>query len=111
MEAAIITTFRCLQKCAMCGIWNHPTEPGEEFGGPFRDFLFWHGIRQIAGRPIGGLPLEIEAGGFDRLRRGVILGANADIADKIRAWEIRAHLRAPEGGRRRSSLPAQRNGR
>jgi radical SAM protein with 4Fe4S-binding SPASM domain len=31
MEAAIITTFRCIQKCAMCGIWKNPSRPEEEF--------------------------------------------------------------------------------
>lgn len=31
MEAAIIVTYRCIQKCAMCGIWRHPTAPEEEF--------------------------------------------------------------------------------
>lgn len=32
MEAAVIVTYRCIQKCAMCGIWKHPTKPEEEFG-------------------------------------------------------------------------------
>jgi Fe-coproporphyrin III synthase len=31
MEAAIIVTYRCIQKCAMCGIWESPTRPEEEF--------------------------------------------------------------------------------
>ncbi len=31
MEAAIITTYRCNCRCAMCNIWQHPTKVEEEF--------------------------------------------------------------------------------
>jgi len=31
MEAAVITTYRCIQKCAMCNIWKFPTRADEEF--------------------------------------------------------------------------------
>lgn len=31
MEAAIITTYRCVNKCVMCNIWKYPTEVQEEF--------------------------------------------------------------------------------
>lgn len=31
MEAAIITTYRCTNKCYMCNIWKYPTKPEEEF--------------------------------------------------------------------------------
>jgi len=31
MEAAIITTYRCICKCVMCNIWKYPSMPGEEF--------------------------------------------------------------------------------
>jgi len=31
MEAAVITTYRCNQKCAMCHIWEFPTRREEEF--------------------------------------------------------------------------------
>lgn len=31
MEAAIITTYRCHNRCYMCNIWKHPTEIEEEF--------------------------------------------------------------------------------
>lgn len=31
MEAAIITTYRCTNKCRMCHIWKHPTKRDEEF--------------------------------------------------------------------------------
>jgi len=30
-EAAIITTYRCINKCKMCNIWKYPTTPEEEF--------------------------------------------------------------------------------
>ncbi len=26
-----MVTYRCIQKCAMCGIWGHPSRPEEEF--------------------------------------------------------------------------------
>jgi radical SAM protein with 4Fe4S-binding SPASM domain len=31
MEAAIITTYRCTNKCYMCHTWKYPTQPGVEF--------------------------------------------------------------------------------
>lgn len=31
MEAAIIVTYRCINKCVMCNIWKYPTSPEEEF--------------------------------------------------------------------------------
>lgn len=31
MEAAIITTYRCTNKCYMCNIWKYPTRIDEEF--------------------------------------------------------------------------------
>lgn len=31
MEAAIVTTYRCTNKCHMCNIWKYPTKPEEEF--------------------------------------------------------------------------------
>ena len=30
MEAAIITTYRCICKCQMCNIWKYPTRIEEE---------------------------------------------------------------------------------
>ncbi len=31
MEAAIITTYRCINRCVMCNIWKYPTKVKEEF--------------------------------------------------------------------------------
>ena len=31
MEAAIITTYRCPNRCHMCNVWKHPTPVEEEF--------------------------------------------------------------------------------
>ncbi len=31
MEAAVITTYRCPMRCRMCGIWENPSDPKEEF--------------------------------------------------------------------------------
>lgn len=31
MEAAIITTYRCINRCVMCNIWKYPTSIEEEF--------------------------------------------------------------------------------
>jgi radical SAM protein with 4Fe4S-binding SPASM domain len=31
MEASIITTYRCTNRCQMCHIWKFPTKPEEEF--------------------------------------------------------------------------------
>ncbi len=31
MEAAIITTYRCINKCRMCNIWKFPTKVEQEF--------------------------------------------------------------------------------
>jgi transposase len=66
------------------------TEPGPEFGGPFQDFLAWHGMRHVIGRPLGGLSLEAEAVGVGRLRRGMVFSANSGLVESIRTWENRA---------------------
>jgi radical SAM protein with 4Fe4S-binding SPASM domain len=31
LEAAVITTYRCMSRCTMCNIWKHPTTKDEEF--------------------------------------------------------------------------------
>jgi len=31
MEAAVITTYRCVNQCHMCHIWKYPTKESEEF--------------------------------------------------------------------------------
>lgn len=31
MEAAVVVTYRCDNRCRMCGIWKFPTAPEEEF--------------------------------------------------------------------------------
>jgi len=31
MEAAIVTTYRCDNRCRMCGIWKYPSRPEDEF--------------------------------------------------------------------------------
>jgi radical SAM protein with 4Fe4S-binding SPASM domain len=31
MEAAVIVTYRCQNRCVMCRTWKHPTSPAEEF--------------------------------------------------------------------------------
>jgi radical SAM protein with 4Fe4S-binding SPASM domain len=31
VEASIITTYRCQNRCRMCSTWKHPTRPEEEF--------------------------------------------------------------------------------
>jgi len=31
MEAAVITTYRCINKCHMCHVWKYPTKVEEEF--------------------------------------------------------------------------------
>jgi radical SAM protein with 4Fe4S-binding SPASM domain len=39
MEAAIITTYRCMNKCQMCNIWKHPAKSNEEFRPELLDKL------------------------------------------------------------------------
>ncbi len=31
MEAAVVATYRCDNRCRMCGTWKSPSRPGEEF--------------------------------------------------------------------------------
>ena len=42
LEAAIIVTYRCNARCAMCDIWQHPTKPEEEFPADLVD-AYVHG--------------------------------------------------------------------
>lgn len=39
MEASIITTYRCVNKCHMCNIWKFPTKEEEEFQPSLLDKL------------------------------------------------------------------------
>jgi Fe-coproporphyrin III synthase len=84
MEAAIITTYRCPQKCAMCGIWKHPTDPGEEFEPallrrlPRLDFANITGGEPLLRDDIGEIA-DILAG---RAKR-VVVSTNGQLTEKI----------------------------
>jgi len=47
MEAAIITTYRCVCKCQMCNIWKYPTQAEENFN-PEKHYQGLMEVYQIA---------------------------------------------------------------
>ncbi|MBM3297344.1 MAG: radical SAM protein, partial [Candidatus Aminicenantes bacterium] len=84
MEAAVIVTYRCRQRCVMCRTWNHPTRPEEEFSPSLIEKLPRLAFANIT----GGEPFlrddieEIVARVQSRARR-VVVSTNGQLTDRI----------------------------
>ncbi|OGD27399.1 MAG: radical SAM protein [Candidatus Aminicenantes bacterium RBG_13_63_10] len=84
MEAAVIVTYRCGQKCVMCRTWEHPTRPEEEFTPSLLRKLPRLAFANIT----GGEPFlrddieEIVALVMARARR-VVVSTNGQLTDRI----------------------------
>jgi radical SAM protein with 4Fe4S-binding SPASM domain len=84
MEAAIITTYRCMNRCHMCNIWRHPTTEAEEFRPDLLDRLPRLGFANIT----GGEPFlreDIEELVAITLRKAqrVVISTNGFLTDRI----------------------------
>ncbi len=84
MEAAVITTYRCINKCLMCNIWKHPTNPKEEFSPEILEKLPSLKFANVT----GGEPMIREDIGeiveiLTRKAKRVVISTNGYYTDKI----------------------------
>lgn len=84
LEAAIVTTYRCNCRCAMCAVWRHPTAPEEEFRPELLQKLPQLSFANVT----GGEPFlrddldEIVAVLLEKARR-VVISTNGYLTGKI----------------------------
>jgi radical SAM protein with 4Fe4S-binding SPASM domain len=84
MEASVITTYRCHQKCSMCHIWKHPTAPEEEFAPELLDKLPRLSFCNITGgEPFLREDIEEIASRLKRKARRVVISTNGFLTEKI----------------------------
>lgn len=84
MEAAVITTYRCLQKCSMCHIWKYPTAPEEEFPPELLEKLPRLSFCNITGgEPFLRDDIEEIASRLKRKARRVVVSTNGYLTEKI----------------------------
>jgi radical SAM protein with 4Fe4S-binding SPASM domain len=84
MEAAIITTYRCINKCIMCNIWKYPTKAEEEFKYEILNKLPKLTFVNITGgEPMLRDDIEEITNILIRKARRVVISTNGFLTDKI----------------------------
>ena len=84
MEAAVITTYRCLQKCSMCHVWKFPTAPEEEFPPELLEKLPRLSFCNITGgEPFLRQDIEEIAARLKRKARRVVVSTNGYLTAEI----------------------------
>jgi radical SAM protein with 4Fe4S-binding SPASM domain len=84
MEAAIITTYRCPQKCVMCRIWEHPTRPEEEFAPALLHKLPRLAFANITGgEPFVREDIEEVASVLRRKAGRVVISTNGFLTERV----------------------------
>lgn len=84
MEAAVITTYRCTNKCRMCGIWKHPTRPEEEFNAGLLEKLPRLSFCNITGgEPFLREDIEEIVGILKRKAGRIVISTNGYLSEKI----------------------------
>lgn len=84
MEAAVITTYRCTNKCLMCDIWKHPTRPEEEFNAGLLEKLPRLSFCNITGgEPFLREDIEEIVGILKRKAGRIVISTNGYFTEKI----------------------------
>jgi len=84
MEAAVITTYRCINKCVMCNIWKYPTKAEEEFRPKILEKLPRLRFANVTGgEPMIREDIEDIIGILSRKARRVVISTNGYFTDKI----------------------------
>ena len=86
LEAAVITTYRCMGRCSMCNIWKHPTTEDEEFKPAILEKLPELSFCNITGgEPFlrGDIQEIIEV--LRRKSKRVVISTNGFLVDRILA--------------------------
>ncbi|MEW6684722.1 MAG: radical SAM protein [Candidatus Edwardsbacteria bacterium] len=84
MEAAIITTYRCINKCQMCSIWKYPTKLEEEFSPEILNRLPKLSFCNITGgEPLLREDIEEIVNILIRKSKRVVISTNGYFTEKI----------------------------
>lgn len=84
MEAAIIVTYRCIQKCAMCRVWEFPTRPAEEFKPELLKRLPSLAFCNITGgEPFLRDDLDDIVAALKRKARRIVISTNGYLTERI----------------------------
>ncbi len=84
MEAAIITTYRCVNKCVMCNIWRHPTKVEEEIKPDIIDKLPDLRFANVTGgEPMLRDDIDEIIGRLAGKARRIVLSTNGYYTEKI----------------------------
>ncbi|MFX0197759.1 MAG: radical SAM protein, partial [Candidatus Hodarchaeota archaeon] len=84
MEAALITTYRCISKCQMCNIWKYPTKIEEEIKPevlnklPQLDFCNVTGGEPFLRDDIGGMIYILR-----KKAKRIVISTNGYLTEKI----------------------------
>ncbi|MGB3339933.1 MAG: radical SAM protein [bacterium] len=84
MEAAIITTYRCMNKCQMCNIWKHPTKSNEEFRAELLEKLPDLDFANITGgEPFLRDDIEEIVSILKKKAKRIVISTNGFLTDRI----------------------------
>lgn len=84
MEAAVITTYRCVNQCRMCHIWNNPTKESEEFKPSLLEKLPKLSFCNVTGgEPFLRDDLEDIVSILQKKARRLVISTNGFFTDKI----------------------------
>ncbi|MDP8235271.1 MAG: radical SAM protein [Candidatus Erginobacter occultus] len=84
MEAAIITTYRCINKCLMCNIWKHPTRVEEEIKPAIIEKLPELEFANVTGgEPMLREDIDEIIGRLTTKAKRIVLSTNGYYTDKI----------------------------
>jgi radical SAM protein with 4Fe4S-binding SPASM domain len=84
MDAAVITTYRCFQKCAMCHIWKFPTREEEEFAPSLLEKLPRFSFCNVTGgEPFLRKDLTEIVTVLKRKARRIVISTNGYLTDDI----------------------------
>lgn len=84
MEAAIIVTYRCINKCIMCNIWKYPTNPEEEFESKILNKLPKLNFANITGgEPMLREDIEEIVSNLCQKAKRVVVSTNGFLTEKI----------------------------
>ena len=84
MEAAVITTYRCTNKCQMCHIWKYPTKCDEEFKSKLLNKLPGLNFANITGgEPFLRDDIEEIVNILKKKAKRIVISTNGFLTEKI----------------------------
>jgi radical SAM protein with 4Fe4S-binding SPASM domain len=84
MEAAIIVSYRCTNRCRMCHTWRHPTKQDDEFSPKILEKLPYLSFVNITGgEPFLRDDLEEIVSILERKARRIVVSTNGYLTERI----------------------------